>query len=320
MYPRHQLINNHNIELIDPNEPTISAMPVYNAQNTTLPLNHVNPSKNTLSLQQLTALDVTNHRNHVQSNNFNGYNHANANQQGLVELIQQTIRQELNNQPQYRNSRYNNYNRTGRYDNNDNSNNRSTKHSVKKLNGSVAFDNSQKNGQPNTHNNTKSINNTQQHQLNAILTENEHKKSKYHQDLYAAIRPERPPEIGTALPYPKAKTTKDKGKQPVRPSVTKRVTTRSHIEEINPTPQPNTSIQTQPIEMDTDVPIQEKPKRRMPRTKRTPPEIKYDIVSDVLKQKADIEIGDLITVAPSLRRKLVNECRPKRKPKQEQLK
>ena len=71
--------------------------------------------------------------------------------------------------------------------------------------------------------------------------------------------------------------------------------------------------------MDTDVPIQEKPKRRMPRTKRTPPEIKYDIVSDVLKQKADIEIGDLITVAPSLRRKLVNECRPKRKPKQEQL-
>ena len=124
MYPRHQLINNHNIELIDPNEPTISAMPVYNAQNTTLPLNHVNPSKNTLSLQQLTALDVTNHRNHVQSNNFNGYNHANANQQGLVELIQQTICQELNNQPQYRNSRYNNYNRTGRYDNNDNSNNR----------------------------------------------------------------------------------------------------------------------------------------------------------------------------------------------------
>ncbi|KAG1205139.1 hypothetical protein G6F69_009505 [Rhizopus microsporus] len=115
MYPRHQLINSHNIELIDPNEPTISAMPVYNTQNTTLPPNHVNPSNNTLSLQQLTALDVTNYRNHIKPNNFNGYNHTSANQQGLVELIQQTIRQELNNQPQYRNSRYNNYNRTGRY-------------------------------------------------------------------------------------------------------------------------------------------------------------------------------------------------------------
>ena len=83
--------------------------------------------------------------------------------------------------------------------------------------------------------------------------------------------------------------------------------------------------QTQPTRteaMDTDLPIQDKANSRLnkPRTRRIEPDIKYDIVSDVLKQKADIEIGDLITVAPSLRKKLVEECRPKRKPRQERNK
>ncbi|KAG0927323.1 hypothetical protein G6F32_012920 [Rhizopus arrhizus] len=74
--------------------------------------------------------------------------------------------------------------------------------------------------------------------------------------------------------------------------------------------------------MDTDLPIQDKINSRLnkARTRRIEPDIKYDIVSDVLKQKADIEIGDLITVAPSLRKKLVEECRPKRKPRQERNK
>jgi hypothetical protein len=67
-----------------------------------------------------------------------------------------------------------------------------------------------------------------------------------------------------------------------------------------------------------DLSIQEKPKHKTSRVKRIQPDIKYDIVSDVLRHKADIDIGDLITVAPSLRRKLVSECRPKRKPKQDQ--
>ncbi|KAG1611852.1 hypothetical protein G6F44_013448 [Rhizopus delemar] len=72
--------------------------------------------------------------------------------------------------------------------------------------------------------------------------------------------------------------------------------------------------------MDTDLPIQRKvtEKSNKPRTRRIEPDIKYDIISDVLKQKADIEIGDLITVAPSLRKKLVDECRPKRKSRQSQ--
>ncbi|KAG0925561.1 hypothetical protein G6F63_013800 [Rhizopus arrhizus] len=58
-------------------------------------------------------------------------------------------------------------------------------------------------------------------------------------------------------------------------------------------------MQPQHFDVDMDLPIQEKPHH-------------------VLRHKADIDIGDLITVAPSLRRKLVSECRPKRKPKQEQ--
>lgn len=77
-------------------------------------------------------------------------------------------------------------------------------------------------------------------------------------------------------------------------------------------------MQPQNIEVDMDLPIQEKQKHKTPRIKRTQPDIKYDIVSDVLRHKADIDIGDLITVAPALRRKLVSECRPKRKPKQNQ--
>ncbi|KAG1527153.1 hypothetical protein G6F45_004642 [Rhizopus arrhizus] len=100
------------------------------------------------------------------------------------------------------------------------------------------------------------------------------------------------------------------------PSVTKRVTTRSHIEEVNPTIRPKASIQPQHIDVDMDLPIQEKPNRKSPRVKRTQPDIKYDIALDLLRYKADIAINDLITVAPSLRRKLVSECRPKRKPKQ----
>ncbi|KAG1043306.1 hypothetical protein G6F43_011678 [Rhizopus delemar] len=100
------------------------------------------------------------------------------------------------------------------------------------------------------------------------------------------------------------------------PSVTKRVTTRSHIEEVNPTIRPKASIQPQHIDIDMDLPIQEKPNRKSPRVKRTQPDIKYDIALDLLRYKADIAINDLITVAPSLRRKLVSECRPKRKPKQ----
>ncbi|WP_461043540.1 hypothetical protein, partial [Streptomyces sundarbansensis] len=92
-------------------------------------------------------------------------------------------------------------------------------------------------------------------------------------------------------------------------------------EQQQPMNQQNQSQMLQPdIMMDTDLPIEKRkssqPKK--PRTKKPAPDIKYDIVSDVLKHKADIEIGDLITVAPSLRKKLVDKCKPRRKPVKQQ--
>ncbi|KAG1507223.1 hypothetical protein G6F52_011686 [Rhizopus delemar] len=170
---------------------------------------------------------------------------------------------------------------------------------------------------------TKSINNTQQHQLNAIITDKENIR-KRHQQLYAAIRPERPPDVAAATPYSNSRpTAKDKGKQRAEPIITKRVTTRSHVEEINnpaPAQQTQQTQQTHNNAMDTDLPIQSKAttKLRKPRTKQVTPELRYDIVQDVFKHKADIEIGELIVVAPTLRKKLVEECRPKRKPRQSQ--
>lgn len=199
--------------------------------------------------------------------------------------------------------------------------------------------NNQSNGQSNTHKQNKPINqNDQQHQLNAMMTEREHNQNVKHRDFYAAVRPERPPEVATE-PYPKEKPMQ-KGKQIAKPSLSRRVTTRSHLEETNqslgqqvyqqpsqPMYQPITyqqpqqhvqptslPVQQQNIQLDTELPIQPKTidKKKKPRAKRLLLEIKYDIVSDVLNQKADIDIGDLIKVAPTLRRKLVDECRPRR--------
>ncbi|KAG1035866.1 hypothetical protein G6F43_013160 [Rhizopus delemar] len=179
-------------------------------------------------------MDTSRNRNQLHHTQYNGNQHIRPNQQqDLIGLIQQAIRQELNSQ-QYqqqptRNNRYNgynnNYNRSGRYGNNDNngrydnsnrnymSNQRRSYDlpAIKKLLGSVAFDNSQKNGQLNTQKDTKSINNHQQQQLNAILTDKYNSKQK---DLYAAIRPERPPDVATITPYPNSRpTNKEKGKQ-----------------------------------------------------------------------------------------------------------
>ncbi|KAG1446250.1 hypothetical protein G6F57_017367 [Rhizopus arrhizus] len=89
------------------------------------------------------------------------------------------------------------------------------------------------------------------------------------------------------------------------------ITYQQPQQHVQPTSLP---VQQQNIQLDTELPIQPKTidKKKKPRAKRLPFEIKYDIVSDVLNQKADIDIGDLIKVAPTLRRKLVDECRPRR--------
>lgn len=112
-----------------------------------------------------------------------------------------------------------------------------------------------------------------------MLTEKDHTHCNCHEDLFAAVRSERPPEV-TPAPYAKTIRT-SKGKQTAGPSVNKRVTTRTHIEEIAPTPvQPNNATQIQqqvqprqePIE--TDIQMEERSKPKKPRAKRSPPEIR----------------------------------------------
>lgn len=176
--------------------------------------------------------------------------------------------------------------------------------------GSVAFDN-QKNGQSNTHQHTKSINKpTSQHHLNALITEGEY--DPYNHDLYAAVRPDRPPEVISArtAPYNKGKPS-PKRKEPEKPTVTKRVTTRRHMEEINqPSIQKITTDQN--MDMDTELPIEIKDNQPTKKkiTKRRKPEISYDIAADVLDKPANISVRDLIITVPALRRQLNVACRP----------
>ncbi|KAG1535373.1 hypothetical protein G6F49_013186 [Rhizopus delemar] len=271
--------------------------------------------------------------------------HTNS-QHDLVNLIQETIRSELNlhqhsSQPtrnynrrprydNYNNFHNNEYNRNGnnsynyrsdnRYRNNydhsygryeyDNHNPPLSKSAIKKLNGSVAFDN-QKNGQSNTQHNNKPIKQqNQQHNLNVILTQNEYDNTYQAQDLYAAIRPEHPPEVLSSKPYSKP-TTREKWKQPSSASVTRRVNKRNQVKETSNMPKQPIQA-TGSMEVDSDLPIEIKPKPIKRKTKAPP--IRYDIVSDVMNQKADISVGDLMVAAPTLRRKLASACRPKRIP------
>lgn len=204
--------------------------------------------------------------------------------------------------------------------------------------------NNQRYGQSKAQENLKSINQyNQQHQLNAILTDKEHKRLyKQHNELYASVRLERPPDIIPA-PYPKKRTTAS-GKQTAEPSTVRRSNNRNNPEPSNlnigqpqnyqqqpsqmtqPTQQQHMNQQNQTrmlqpdVMKDTDLPIEKRKlsQHKKPRTRKTAPDIKYDIVNDVLKHKADIEIGDLITVAPSLRKKLVDRCRPRRIPAKQQ--
>ncbi|KAG0925820.1 hypothetical protein G6F61_013595 [Rhizopus arrhizus] len=110
--------------------------------------------------------------------------------------------------------------------------------------------------------------------LNAILTENESRNEK---ELYTAIRPDKPPEVTRAVPYTKTRTTAQK--KSAKPTVvTKRVTTRSHLEEIKPSNN-NQTHTNQDIEMETDLPIEPIKKKQ---SKRTQPISSYDITTDIL--------------------------------------
>ncbi|KAG1419562.1 hypothetical protein G6F58_004549 [Rhizopus delemar] len=124
-------------------------------------------------------------------------------------------------------------------------------------------------------------------------------------NLTNSIR-ENPPEVIRAEPYitPKARST---GKRPETPLTKRRVTTRSHLEEIKPSAIRQVHHNTS--QPDTDTQMKEnttmKPKRRKRHL-----EIRYDIVTDVLDQKANITFRDLIKSTPAMRRKLAKACQP----------
>ncbi|KAG0904686.1 hypothetical protein G6F33_012743 [Rhizopus arrhizus] len=66
--------------------------------------------------------------------------------------------------------------------------------------------------------------------------------------------------------------------------------------------------------METEKHITQNNEVKKTRKKTKAPPLKYDIVSDVMNQKADISFGNLIVAAPALGRKLAAASRPKRIP------
>lgn len=142
----------------------------------------------------------------------------------------------------------------------------------------------------------------QQPHLNALLTQNEN-------ELCAAIRPDRPPEVSKANPYTPVKS-------PRKSSVKNKVTTKQQTppQLVNS----QSSLNQQHIEpntpnMDIDLTM-ETVKRKTPRRKIQPLSISYDIVTEVLDQPANITIRDLLLTTPKFRRELAGACRIKRKP------
>ncbi|CAO3678999.1 unnamed protein product [Rhizopus microsporus] len=119
-----------------------------------------------------------------------------------------------------------------------------------------------------------------------MISENEHNYHRKSQELYAAIRPERPPEV-TSVPYPqKRPAPQEIVKEKSKRVIIRKATTRKHLEELKPQNQASNdariahNIEEQAQEeMETDLPIepveQTKAKRRA--VKRSPPDINYDI-------------------------------------------
>ncbi|KAG0752078.1 hypothetical protein G6F29_013337 [Rhizopus arrhizus] len=215
----HHLSSNHSVDLIDTNEHAMPAL-AYNQihYNNAQPINNYYYD-NTHGTNQLPTMDASRSRNQLHHVQYNGHQHIRPNQQ--QDLSSQQYQQQPTRNNRY-NSYNNNYNRSGRYGNNDsngrydNSNRNYTPNQRRSYDQpasqdqrqpnnqprSVAFDNSQKNGQLNIQKDTKPIKTPKKQQLNAILTDKYNNKQK---DLYEAIRPERPPDVSTATPYPNTK-------------------------------------------------------------------------------------------------------------------
>ncbi|KAG1545924.1 hypothetical protein G6F49_010652 [Rhizopus delemar] len=360
-YHSHHTINNHNIELIDAGERPTQIIPLndlhpHGVLDTGITNHHaINGS------QQLSTLEVTRNNYHAQTypqqarkNKVNYHNQVNE-QQNLVDLIQQTIRNELNNQQQQPPAR--NYNRRNRYQDNYqnynqngnlgghsnngyNNNGYNNNYPCNNYNNQGWNKNSyshppyrsqhpQQNGQSNNQNLNKSINN-HPHNLNALLTQNEIYPTDYTHDLFAAVRPDFPPEVTTANPYEKPiKSTRERGRRTTTKAKSKEnnmiatqpmvtpppIATQPYIaaQPIAAATQPTVTLQPEAMETDQRT-IQKNTKSKTLRKKTKAPPLEYDIVSDVMNQKADISFKNLIVAAPALGRKLAAASRPKRIP------
>lgn len=123
VYHQRYPTNDHNIELIDANEGPAQVIPIsnlhpYGMVNTVIPNPQIVNGPN-----QLSTLEITRNNYHAQNypyqvqRNNGTYHSQHNNQQDLINLIQQTIRNELGNQQQYQNPARN-YNRRNRYNDN----------------------------------------------------------------------------------------------------------------------------------------------------------------------------------------------------------
>lgn len=120
MYQQHHSYGNHNIDLIDANERPSQVIPVMDINSQGL-LNSVTTVPHLVNgPHQLSTLEVAGNsrRSHAYPQHNVSHQLSNHNsQQDIVNLIQQTIRHELNSQQQFQ--PYNrNYNRRSRYNNN----------------------------------------------------------------------------------------------------------------------------------------------------------------------------------------------------------
>lgn len=149
-YYTQQPYNNHNIELVDPNEYAIPAVPFNNLQFSGTS-SHRNVYPDNLAMNKLATMDIKKNNNYIRGQQ----DMDTSQQQSLIELIQQTIRHELNNQQDSgQNSRsFNLYNRN-QYGNNNYQYNRNNgaRDSCNRYNGRPDYSNDARNYQQNQNN------------------------------------------------------------------------------------------------------------------------------------------------------------------------
>jgi hypothetical protein len=158
--------------------------------------------------------------------------------------------------------------------------------------------------------------------LNILLTEGDIED----QELYAAERTEKPPEVKFHPYKPENQIQKPrKSNQPSKTQKERMVVDKEPLQNVpieKPTEestQPEViMVENQPEEhMEMDKAKKDRETTRLKhksikRIRYAPTSIDYDIVRDVFQQKASIEIGDLLKIAAPLRARLATACRKQR--------